>query len=242
MKVSLCQTLTFALHRRNLEIEEMFIHNSYDFFNISFDIALLKLADPLDLSTYTPICLPERNSTFAGSMAWVYGWGAKGNPAGSGSGSGSGQPDYEVVRALQETTVQVISNQECNENQHWPGILPSQFCAWSQDQDACTGDSGGPLSLEGQDGRHVLIGAVSFGEEDNCGGVTILKETRLTSLIRYLFQDSAGVYNNVSYFRDWIDTTMENNGGATLCDQNGHQRGLGVVLDLHEIRINLVWV
>ena len=137
----------------------MFIHNDYDFDYDKFDIALLKLVDPLELSLYTPICLPQRNSTFAGSTAWVFGWGDMGNTNTSGA------------IALQETTVEVISNQECNETQHWPGILPSQLCAWTEDQDACTGDSGGPLSLGGEDGRHVLIGAVSFGESDNCAGV-----------------------------------------------------------------------
>ena len=153
-----------------MEIEEIFIHNDYNPANITFDIALLKLAEPLDLSIYTPICLPERNSTFEGSTAWVYGWGAMGTAEGSGSA------DFEAARALQETTVEVISNQECNETQHWPGILPSQLCAWRQDQDACFGDSGAPLSLQGEDGRHVLIGAVSFGETDNCAGVTILND------------------------------------------------------------------
>ena len=162
----------------------MFIHNDYDHANVPFDIALLKLAEPLDLSIYTPICLPERNSTFVGSTAWVYGWGTIRNPEGfrsesgseSGCGSGSGSADLKGSRTLQETTVEVISNEECNKTQHWPGILPSMLCAWTQGQDACTGDSGGPLSVEGKDGRHVLIGAVSFGETDNCTGETILHD------------------------------------------------------------------
>ena len=33
-------------------------------------------------------------------------------------------------------------------------------------------------------------------------------------------QDNAGVYNDVSNFRDWIDTTMESNGGATFCNKD----------------------
>ena len=50
-----------------MEIERIFIHNHYNDDNVEFDIALLKLAEPLDLSTFIPICLPKRDSTFVGS-------------------------------------------------------------------------------------------------------------------------------------------------------------------------------
>ena len=159
--------MTFAFCRRHLGIEEVFFHHDYNN-TVDSDIALLKLAHPLNLSTYTPICLPERNSMFVGSTAWVYGWGLMGT---------EGWDNHTAI-ALQETTVQVISNQQCNKTEHWPGpedtgILPSQLCAWTEGQDSCSGDSGGPLSLEGQDGRHLLIGVVSFGEQF-CGGVAII--------------------------------------------------------------------
>ena len=159
--------MTFAFCRRHLGIEEVFFHHDYNN-TVDSDIALLKLAHPLNLSTYTPICLPERNSMFVGSTAWVYGWGLMGT---------EGWDNHTAI-ALQETTVQVISNQQCNKTEHWPGpedtgVLPSQLCAWTEGQDSCRGDSGGPLSLEGQDGRHLLIGVVSFGEQF-CGGVAII--------------------------------------------------------------------
>ena len=148
-----------------MEIEEIFIHNHYNDDNVEFDIALLKLAEPLDLSTFIPICLPKRDSTFVGSTAWVYGWGLKGNE----------DFDNHTAVTLQETAVQVISKRACKE--HWKHsnsrILPSQLCAKKRGQDICRGDSGGPLSVEGRDGRHVLIGVSSYGAE-NCGGVTIV--------------------------------------------------------------------
>ena len=200
--------MTFAFCRRHLGIEEIFFHHDYNN-TVDSDIALLKLAHPLNLSTYTPICLPERNSMFVGSTAWVYGWGLMGT---------EGWDNHTAI-ALQETTVQVISNQQCNKTEHWPGaedtgILPSQLCAWTEGQDSCSGDSGGPLSLEGQDGRHLLIGVVSFGEQF-CGGVA---PSSAESLSIVMFQAKAGVYSNVSSFRDWIDNTIKNNGGAAFCD------------------------
>ena len=37
------------------------------------DIALIKLAKPVDLKKYTPACLASTGDTFVGKSAWVYG-------------------------------------------------------------------------------------------------------------------------------------------------------------------------
>merc|ERR1719150_1674729 len=41
----------------------------------SNDIALLKLADDVDLTIYTPACLPEPDDDYTGKKGNVYGWG-----------------------------------------------------------------------------------------------------------------------------------------------------------------------
>ena len=61
------------------------------------------------------------------------------------------------------------------------------------------GDSGGPLTVEVND-KHVLIGDVSFG--NGCG-----------------LAGQYGVYGDVAYFRDWIDTTVAANGGGDKCPE-----------------------
>ena len=59
------------------------------------------------------------------------------------------------------------------------------------------GDSGGPLTVD-DNGKHVLIGDVSFGNQ--CG-----------------LEGQYGVYGDVAYFRTWVDTNVANNGGVKYC-------------------------
>ena len=142
----------YLLPRRNLEIDEVIIHPLYDDNDewTNFDIALLKLKDSLDLEEFTPACLPERNQTFVGETAWVYGWGYFEN----------GNDDISDI--LRQTTQRVIASDTCGK--YWKDFTPApnQLCAFGLGQDSCGGDSGGPLTVE-ENGRHILIGAVSFG-------------------------------------------------------------------------------
>jgi len=73
----------------------------------------------------------------------------------------------------------------------------SQVCAGANGKDSCQGDSGGPLSYD-NNGNHEQVGIVSFGI--GCASPGLY-----------------GVYSNVAYFRDWIDKTMKDNGGAQFC-------------------------
>ena len=61
------------------------------------------------------------------------------------------------------------------------------------------GDSGGPLTVE-VNKKHVLIGDVSFG--NGCA-----------------LEGQYGVYGDVAYFRNWIDTTVAANGGGDKCPE-----------------------
>ena len=59
-------------------------------------------------------------------------------------------------------------------------------------QDACSGDSGGPLTVTRRDGRSQLWGVVSWGI--GCG-----------------VEGRPGVYTRVSQFVDWITRTIAEN-------------------------------
>ena len=49
------------------------VHPDYDSHTTNNDIALLKLAEEVDLSIYTPACLPASSADYVGQTAKVYG-------------------------------------------------------------------------------------------------------------------------------------------------------------------------
>ena len=49
------------------------VHPNYDESTTNNDIALLKLAEAVDLSIYTPACLPASSADYVGQTAKVYG-------------------------------------------------------------------------------------------------------------------------------------------------------------------------
>jgi len=82
------------------------------------------------------------------------------------------------------------------------GITEAMLCAGkNREKTICKGDSGGPLSVEVGE-QHLLVGDVSFVKD-----------------IAEVFQCAGNyeVFGNVAFFRDWIDETMNTNGGAQFC-------------------------
>ena len=61
------------LPRKVVKVSRIIKHESYDKFTSNNDIALLKLAEEVDLNTYTPVCLPKTVDNYDGQNAWVYG-------------------------------------------------------------------------------------------------------------------------------------------------------------------------
>ena len=181
-----------------MEIEKTIIHKDYNNSNYEHDIALLKLKERLDLSKYTPACLPPKEEDYTGKVASVYGWGR--------------EMDFDKARCLgvpnpispvlKETTVVIKSNRECKqisgpvpccertEKEKWEwkedcknvtgtywtdhtygDITDDMLCAQKPGTDACQNDSGGPLTVD-DDGKHVLVGLVSWGK--GCARVSFI--------------------------------------------------------------------
>ena len=61
------------LGRKAVKVSQIIKHPDYDTSNFNRDIALLKLAEEVDLNTYTPACLPKTTDNYEGKNAWVYG-------------------------------------------------------------------------------------------------------------------------------------------------------------------------
>merc|ERR1711962_1960587 len=141
-------------------VAEIKQHPNYDENNdISKDISILVLSDPVDLKKYPnikPACLPFCKSTiesdFVGESGVVSGWGA----------TGSGQ---NLVSTLNEVDVEIYGKQNCGD--HTNMMTPDMFCAgvMAGGKDSCQGDSGGPLVAEdpNNNGAYALLGVVSWG-------------------------------------------------------------------------------
>uniref|UniRef100_T1IUP9 Peptidase S1 domain-containing protein n=1 Tax=Strigamia maritima TaxID=126957 RepID=T1IUP9_STRMM len=153
-----------------------------DFVQATFenDIALLEMDRPVDLQPHiVPVCLPPKTAYYTGETAIVSGWGRL--------SSGGALPS-----TLHYVDVPILSNSECQQMFLTAGqvkaIKSSFLCAgYSRGgKDSCEGDSGGPLTVQGSDGRWFLAGTVSHG-------------------IKCAYENLPGVYTRISSFRDWID-------------------------------------
>lgn len=89
---------------------------------------------------------------------------------------------------LQEVELNIVNRNECDANYGYQRIEENMLCAGSKigGKDACQYDSGGPLV-----GNNRLIGIVSWG-------------------IGCARPEYPGVYANVAYFKQWIESVTEN--------------------------------
>ncbi len=167
-------------------VTEIVIHPGWNPSTSDNDIALLRLATPIDerpgAGATLPIAHLDRVASDAGPldgvMATVTGWGnTLPNPPG-----GVNYPDQ-----LQEVSLPIITNAACNAA-YGGGITANMLCAAAPGKDACQGDSGGPLIVfDNGQARWELAGVVSFGE--GCA-----------------HPNFPGVYARVSQYNVWIDS------------------------------------
>lgn len=187
-------------------VSDIIIHPDFFPGNLINDIALIKFESPVDLPSagphIMPACLPEGFENFIGQRCWVTGWGK--NAFGQ-------QGEYQSV--LKEVDLPVVSPGECEhalrstrlgrQYQLHPGFL----CAGGErGKDACEGDGGSPLVCEAPGGGSRVAGLVSWGI--GCGTPGI-----------------PGVYANVAFYRNWIDSVVTRYGRSLLSSAESLDQG-----------------
>jgi len=139
-----------------------FTHEDWDSSDLSNDIALIVLPEPITFNDYIkPSCLPSSGDTAdEGEMVTAIGWGRPSDSASSIS---------PVLRMVSD--LPVISNAECNAIY---GIVgPGVVCIdTAGGKGTCNGDSGGPLNMKssakGAGDKWTQVGVVSFGASAGC--------------------------------------------------------------------------
>lgn len=167
-----------------MPVADIIPHPNYNPVTVDNDIGLLRLAAPVQYSTYIiPACLPSRGLAegvlhLNGTTTYVTGWGKV------------NESDTRYSDAINVIKIPLVDHSTCRqamvnnvtENVLCGGVL-------GKVQDACEGDSGGPMMVQYRE-TWFLIGLVSWGE--GCG-----------------HKDKLGIYTKVSNYLEWIDRVRE---------------------------------
>jgi secreted trypsin-like serine protease len=140
---------------QNVGVSRIFIHEQYNTRTEANDIALIRLAQPVQFNAYvSPICLPGPDPQESARVT-VAGWGLLSEGGNSAT-------------SLRQVTLNVMNNQaqraygnEFDVRRQIGAGIPN-----IGGKDSCQGDSGGPL-MYNSNNQWYLSGVVSFGE--GCG-------------------------------------------------------------------------
>lgn len=203
--VASTSTLTGAANEGQImEVAEIIVHEKYEEDPINNDIALIRLQNPINLSTPKAKSVPmiTKNDENNGLT----------NPGISGLISGWGTLTYHgnAPDSLQAVEIPIIHNDTANT---WfkETTEPGEIGNWEVNEtmiamglekggiSGCHGDSGGPFVVKNADNEWALAGITSWG--NICGGVK-----------------QPSVYTRVAYYEQWITEKTELDKAPTFDD------------------------
>lgn len=172
---------------RRIQAAKVIRHPRYNAFTTDYDVALIKLAQPV--TTIKPVAILSSiaaEGTYArtGAPAYVVGW-------------GDTDPSNKDVypNKLRQVIVPIVARSICNGASAYDGdITQRMVCAgyMKGGKDSCQGDSGGPLIVKDANGVYRLqAGVVSFG--NGCAA-----------------RNFPGVYSRLAVLSPWIKQVLAN--------------------------------
>lgn len=164
-------------------IARQIVHPRFNFTTYDNDIALLKVDQPFNLdspfSQVNTVCLSQNIPILPYDIGTICGFGSRAFQA-------------QTRTHLYETQIAIVERRTCNRSFEG-AITNNMICAGgmiANRRDACSGDSGGPLTLDSDQGRVVLAGVVSFGQD--CARASF-----------------PGIYTNVQNYFEWILSNID---------------------------------
>ncbi|XP_072946885.1 collagenase-like [Epargyreus clarus] len=149
------------------------MHGSYNQNTLANDIAVIIINHVGFNNNINRINLPSGSASYTGTNAVAIGFGRTAD--GSAGNINNNQ-------ALRHVTLTVISNDECRRT-FGNSIIASTICtSGAGNRGTCTGDSGGPLRINGP----ILIGVTSFVARAGCQRGYPAGYARVTSFVSWL--------------------------------------------------------
>ena len=134
-------------------VESFHVHDDFTTTRFDKDVALIKLASPVNTAKFQPVQLAEKDESIQNDdIVTIYGFGMTDEEA----------DDHSDI--LREVDVPFVSTTACRQYYGYQ-ITDDMVCAGLQEggKDACNGDSGGPL-VHKVAGSFYQLGIVSWGD------------------------------------------------------------------------------